>query len=55
VAVRDGDTVEAMEATISIVKNAEKLLYKIGTARIDEFIKEGVPARAFDYLVKSLL
>jgi len=55
VAVRDGDTIEAMEATIAIVKNAEKLLHKIGTDKIDGFIKEGIPARAFDHLVKSLL
>lgn len=55
VVTRDGDVVESMEATIAIVKTAEKLLDKIGRQNMDQFIKEGIPARAFNHLVQSLL
>jgi xylose isomerase len=55
VLTRDGDPVEQLSATISIMQSADKLVDKIGTDRIEEFIAEGIPARAFDHLVRSLL
>jgi len=55
VMTRDGNTVEAIEATISIVNDAQELLYKIGRQKIDQFVGEGIPARAFRHLVHSLL
>jgi xylose isomerase len=55
VLTRDGDPVEQLSATISIVKSAEKLVDKIGSERIEELIAEGIPARAFDHLLRSLL
>lgn len=55
VMTRDGDTAEAIEATIGIVNDAQELLYKIGPKKIDEFVNEGVPARAFHHLIRSLL
>ena len=55
VVVRDGDPLEAMNATIDIVQTAQKLLDKIGRKKMDEFVKEGIPARAFQHLVRSLL
>ena len=55
VATRDGNQMEQMSATISIVETAMALLEKLGRRQIQSFIDEGIPARAFDYLVKSLL
>lgn len=55
VVVRDGDPVEAMTATINIVEAGIKLLDKIGRQNMEGFVKEGIPARAFDHLVRSLL
>lgn len=55
VLTRNGDPVEQMSATISIMKSAEALLEKIGRERLQGFIDEGIPARAFQHLVKSLL
>ncbi len=55
VATRDGNQVEQMSATISIVESAMALLDKLGRDQIQSFIDEGIPARAFAYLVKSLL
>ena len=55
VATRDGDQIEQMTATISIVESAAALLDKLGRDQLQEFITEGIPARAFNYLVKSLL
>ena len=55
VATRDGNQVEQMTATISIVETAMALLDKLGRDQLQSFIDEGIPARAFDYLVKSLL
>jgi len=55
VLTRDGDPVEQMDATIAIVKAAEKLLDKLGRDQLEAFVQEGIPARAFDYLVRSLL
>jgi xylose isomerase len=55
VLTRDGDPVEQMNATIAIMKTGEKLLAKIGRERLAGFIAEGIPARAFEHLVRSLL
>ncbi|MHC4592727.1 MAG: sugar phosphate isomerase/epimerase family protein, partial [Planctomycetota bacterium] len=55
VLTRDGDPVEQMNATVAIVKTAEELVDKIGRDRLEEFIGEGIPARAFEHLVRSLL
>jgi xylose isomerase len=55
VLTRNGDPVEQMNATIRIMKAAEELLGKIGRDRLEGFIAEGIPARAFEHLVRSLL
>ncbi|MBN1936371.1 MAG: sugar phosphate isomerase/epimerase [Anaerolineae bacterium] len=55
VLTRDGDPLEQMNATISIMKAAEALLDKIGAENLEGFIREGIPAKAFTHLFKSLL
>ena len=55
VIVRDGDMVEGMQTSIEIVKMADQLVDKIGMEKLEGFIAEGIPARAFNHLVKSLL
>lgn len=55
VLTRDADPVETMDSTISMMKTAEALLDRIGRGRIEEMLAEGVPARAFEQLVRSLL
>lgn len=55
VLTRDGDPVETMAATIAIVDTARALLDKLGRHRLEEFVQEGIPARAYAYLVKALL
>jgi len=55
VLTRNGDPVEQMNATIAIVKAGQGLLDKIGRHRLEQFIDEGIPARAFEHLVRSLL
>lgn len=55
VLTRDGDPVQTMNATIGIVKAAEALLDKLGRDRLEVFVQEGIPARAYSYLVESLL
>jgi xylose isomerase len=55
VVTRSGDLVESMEASIAIVEVAIELLDKIGRERMEEFIGEGVPARAYEGLLRSLL
>ena len=55
VLTRDGNPVETMNATIAIVKTAEALLDKLGRDKLEAFVQEGIPARAFEYLVGSLL
>jgi hypothetical protein len=44
-----------MNATIAIVKAAQALLDKLGRDKLEAFIQEGIPARAFAYLVGALL
>ena len=55
VITRDGDQVKSMEASIAIVETAIKLVDKIGRERLQGFIEEGIPARAFEQLVGVLL
>ena len=55
VSTRNGDPIEMMSATISIVEAAWELLDKLGRDRLQGFVDEGLPARAFEYLVRSLL
>jgi len=55
VLTREGSPVETMSATIAIVQVAEALLDKLGREELQGFIEEGIPARAFEHLVKSLL
>jgi xylose isomerase len=55
VLTRAGDPVETMDATIAIVDTSIVLLDKIGRDNLEGFLKEGIPARAFAHLVKSLL
>lgn len=55
VLTRDGDPVQTMNATIAIMKAAEALLDKLGRDKLEALIEEGIPAKAFRYLVESLL
>ena len=55
VLTRDGDPVTTMNATIAIMKAAEALLDKLGRDKLEALIEEGIPAKAFQYLVESLL
>lgn len=55
VITRDGAQVESMEVSIDIVKSAQQLLDKLGREQMQQFIDEGIPARTFEYLVKSLV
>jgi xylose isomerase len=55
VVTRNGDLVESMESSIAIVEVAVELLDKIGRERLEGFISEGVPARAYEGLLRSLL
>ena len=55
VVTRNGDVVESMAASIGIVETALELVDKIGRERLQGFIDEGIPARAFEQLVRALL
>jgi xylose isomerase len=55
VIVRDGEMAEGMQTSIEIVKIAEQLVEKIGMAKLEGMLAEGIPARAFSHLYKSLL
>lgn len=55
IVVRDGDMEEAMSTTIEIVKMAESFVEKVGMSELECMIQEGVPARAFKTLFKSIL
>jgi len=55
VMTRNGRPVEQMEATIAIVETMRDLLDKIGRDRLNAFVEEGLPARAFRELVRSLV
>jgi len=55
VVTRNGDVVESMAASIDIVEMAVELVDRIGRERLQGFIDEGIPARAFRELVRALL
>lgn len=55
VVTRDGDQVEQMSASIAIVNTAVELLDKLGREKLQGFIEEGIPAKTFLHLVRSLL
>lgn len=52
---RHGDNAEAVEATFEIMEDLDKLIDKIGVDELKRMTDEGVPARAFRKLIKSLL
>lgn len=55
VVTRDGDPVETMTTAIATVKMAEELLDKMGCDKMQALIDEGIPARALQHMMKSLL
>ena len=55
VVTRNGDVVESMAASIGIVETVLELVDKIGRERLQGFVDEGIPARAFQQLVGALL
>lgn len=55
VSTRNGDPIEMMNATISIVEAAGELLDKLGREKLQALVDEGLPARAIEYLVRALL
>ena len=55
VITRYGSQVKGIEASIAIVEMAIELLDKIGRQQLQAFIDEGIPAHAFEALVRSLL
>ncbi|MGD8240340.1 MAG: sugar phosphate isomerase/epimerase family protein [Armatimonadota bacterium] len=55
VVTKQGDPVESFSATIKIVDALHAMLDKLGRDKLQEFIDEGIPARAFEYLVTSLV
>ena len=55
VLTRDGDPVEQMDAVIDIMRSAEALVDRIGHDRLEGFIAEGIPARAMQHMLRSLL
>jgi xylose isomerase len=55
VLTRNGDPVEMMSATIAIMDTAQELVEKLGRDRLQALVDEGIPARAYEYLVRSLL
>ncbi len=54
VVTKQGDPVESFSATIKIVNALHRMLDKLGRDKLQELIDEGIPARAFEYLVTSL-
>jgi xylose isomerase len=55
ISVRNGDPMESMEAAIAIVETAIGLLDRIGRENLQGFIEEGIPARAFQQLLRAML
>ena len=55
VVTRHGDQVEQMAAAIAIVETGIELLDKLGRERLEGFIEEGIPARAFTQLFRALV
>jgi xylose isomerase len=54
VLTRNGDPVETMTATIAITEAVRALVDRIGRERLQGFIDDGIPARAFSELVQQL-
>lgn len=52
---RDGDPVDSMNATLTIVETTVALLDKLGRDKIQSLIDEGIPSHTFEYLVRSML
>jgi len=52
---RNGDPVENMSASISIIESAIKLVHKIGLAQLQEFINESNSAYTFTKLWRALI
>lgn len=52
---RSGDNAEAVAATFEIMENLGKLVKKIGMDELGAMKDEGIPARAFNKLIASLL
>jgi xylose isomerase len=52
---RSGDNAEAVAATFEIMENLGKLVKKIGMDELGALKDEGIPARAFNKLIASLL
>ena len=52
---RSGDNAEAVAATFEIMENLGKLVHKIGMEQLSAMKDEGIPARAFNKLIASLL
>lgn len=52
---RSGDNAEAVAATFEIMENLGKLVKKIGMDELSALKDEGIPARAFNKLIASLL
>ncbi len=44
-----------MEAAISIVETTVELLDRLGRERLQGFIDDGIPAHAFEQLVRALV
>jgi xylose isomerase len=55
VVTRSGDVVESMEASIAVVNMAIELMQKLGPDRLQGYIDEGIPARALQGIMRSLL
>ncbi len=55
VITRYGDQVESMSAAIAMVNMAVQVVAKVGYETLEGFVNEGIPARAFPRIVKSLL
>jgi len=55
VLTRNGEPVEQISASIALVEMAGGLLDRIGRDRLEGYIEEGLPAKAFRQMVASLL
>lgn len=52
---READPVETISATLSMMEAAEAMLDKVGRARLQRLIADGVPARTFRELVTAVV
>ncbi len=52
---RSGDNAEAVSASFEIMENLSKLVRKIGMNELAALKEEGIPARAFNKLIASLI